>query len=177
MLVATDPFGGLWMVSMVDVLNDLKDEFNSTIVSLPTLSEALKMRSYIRSTLPIPVTNTRIANSSSPEDNMSTSTLSNHELTTQPDHWDDPSLPANSLNEGDVSAMQIVPSSVLDVPQSVAPESSLQTSAPSLWQNVPSYEDLGSKNEGSVWYCGNCGDGPYAGWQLSCQMCFSPRMG
>jgi hypothetical protein len=34
----------------------------------------------------------------------------------------------------------------------------------------------GSGKKDFVWGCGQCGDGPYGGWQVSCQACGSPRI-
>lgn len=156
-LVATDSLGGLWMVPMADILKDIRDELEATDV---------KLSSYVGRAEAEDEAGLRYA--------MNTDLYeSDVDLSGSEDEWTRRGKNKERLyNERKLFGTPSIP------------EQDSKYSPTSSWlrrsQTGPShhYEDDGvsqvSKLKSSkvfIWHCGHCGDGPYGGWQYSCQNC------
>jgi hypothetical protein len=62
MLVAQDPFGSPWMVPMIDILNDIKQEMNAVKVSLIEYSEAVVIGPHPVDATPAPYKDAGLSN-------------------------------------------------------------------------------------------------------------------
>jgi hypothetical protein len=173
MMVADDAFGSLWMVPMIDVLNDIKQELNAAEVRLITYSESLSILQSEDGELDT------LTNYFAPAVDFGAA-LNQH---------DDSSSIANMQNAaGSALSVSLGPSTNT---QNIEPEHhpldtvflpTFGTLSPRGIQALANQSGAAPIKDSQphsikkivaelVWFCSNCGDGPQAEWRDKCSSC------
>lgn len=184
MLIADDPFGSLWMVPMVDVLGNIKQELNAAEVRLITKLEAFVIMRNMQEEPPT------FAGSFAPALNYVATVRDYSQWSTRMGEIDTAisALPISPGSSGNmrrtepgrhlidvVSTPPHGAESVRDVSDLAEHESFAHTEK--YHQNTDQVSSQGpySLPDGLVWFCSHWQDGPHGGWQVSCVSCHRLR--
>jgi hypothetical protein len=191
-LVATDCFGGLWMVRMTDIIKDIQEEFNTMEVAFvnhldETYENEEVMTQYIKLEECATSASTQsgvlligddISASSTDQTKekegwLDEASSKEHERTAKCQHCssethDGPCPFVLGLTVSEIENLKSELENVKVEDEDFESEVERLKNKPTVaWNSFTNY----TGGENMIWYCSTCNDGPIGMWQVSCQAC------
>jgi hypothetical protein len=192
-IAATDCFGDLWMVRMIDIMKDIQEEFDAVKVAFvshigPAGTERATTHVEVGQDSPSLDSMERLISSMRDMDFPVLEDFHEEEADSLDEHpMEDEVIAHKDQSSGSTphagphlaTLHHFWPIEERETPVSLyAPSATEHTHLTrSRCLNCTTEETGGPKEKNLVWFCGMCSDGPYGNWQVSCQSCGHARCG